>query len=435
MRLSSPRVAVLLVAALLPLMGGCDQIGSVLHKVATAIGGGAGGAPGAGGMPGMPGMPGGGQMPPASVGFITVHPQSAPILVEVAGRTTASAVAEIRPQVSGIIEKRVFEEGSDVKAGDILYRIESSSYQAVLDAAKATLEKAEASVPSAQSKFDRYRELSGVNGVSQQDIDEARSALLQAKASVASAESSVKSAQINLDYTTVKAPISGVIGRSSITEGALVTANQTTALATIRQLDPIYVDLTASSSTMMRMRASIAGKKIDAASEGPKVSIRLDGDVAYPETGRIISTEANVDETTDTVTLRSSFANPQRQLLPGMYVRASVEIGSEDNVFLLPMRAVSRSVTGQATAMFVAADGTVEARALVADRSYGYSWVIEKGVKDGDRLIVDGLQKIRPGMNVKPLEVELDENGLVKQSPAEQGAPGQAPAGAGGKAS
>ena len=194
----------------------------------------------------MPGM----QMPTPEVGFIVVHSTSAPIVEDVAGRTAASAVAEIRPQVGGIIEKRVFEEGSRVNAGDVLYRIDARPYQAAFDAAKADQQRTDASVPSAQARFDRYQELGNVNGVSKQDIDEARSTLAQAKASVAAAQSALRTAEISLGYTEVKAPISGLIGRSSVTEGALVTAGQATALATVRQIDPIYVDLSASSTSM-----------------------------------------------------------------------------------------------------------------------------------------------------------------------------------------
>jgi membrane fusion protein (multidrug efflux system) len=403
----------LLIALALPLSG-CEQVGAVLHKAGDMLGAKSGGgapagAPG-GGMPGM-------QMPTPEVGFIVVHPTSAPIVEEVAGRTAASAVAEIRPQVGGIIEKRVFEEGSRVNAGDVLYRIDARPYQATLDAAKADQQRTDASVPSAQARFDRYQELGNVNGVSKQDIDEARSALLQAKAAVAAAASAVRTAEINLGYTEVKAPISGLIGRSSVTEGALVTAGQATALATIRQIDPIYVDLSASSTSMSRMRQAIERDGV-AAGNGPKVTVRLDDGSTYAETGRIISTEANVDETTDTVTIRSSFANPKMELLPGMYVRAAVEIGTEENVFLLPQRAVSRNVTGQATAYFLGADNKVEVRTLTADRAHGFSWVVETGVADGDRLIIEGVQKIRPGMEVKSAEVELGADGLVKQKAA-----------------
>ncbi len=419
----------LLLAVALPLISGCEQVGAVLHKAGDMLGAKSGGA-----AAGAGGPPVGFQMPTPEVGFIVVHPASAPIVVDVAGRTAASAVAEIRPQVSGIIEKRVFEEGSRVNAGDVLYQIDARTYQATLDAAKADLARAEASVPSAQAKFDRYQELGNVNGVSKQDIDEARSALLQAKAAATSAESAVRTAEINLGYTQVKAPITGLIGRSSVTEGALVTASQATALATIRQIDPIYVDLSASSTSMNRMRKALEGKALEGqavASDGtgPKVTVKLDDGTVYSEVGHIISTEANVDETTDTVTIRSSFANPNKQLLPGMYVRASVEIGTEENVFLLPQRAVSRNVTGQATAYFLTKDNKVEARVLNADRAHGFSWVIEKGVTDGERLIVEGIQKIRPGMDVRSAEVQLGEDGLVKPAPA-AAAPAGAPAAA-----
>lgn len=412
----------LLLAVALPLISGCEQVGAVLHKAGDMLGAKSGGAAAGG-------PPAGFQMPTPEVGFIVVHPASAPIVVDVGGRTAASAVAEIRPQVSGIIEKRVFEEGSRVNAGDVLYQIDARTYEATLDAAKADLARAEASVPSAQAKFDRYQELGNVNGVSKQDIDEARSALLQAKAAATSAASAVRTAEINLGYTQVKAPITGLIGRSSVTEGALVTASQATALATIRQIDPIYVDLSASSTSMSRMRKAIEGKDLGSDGSGPKVTVKLDDGTVYGEIGHIISTEANVNETTDTVTIRSSFANPDKLLLPGMYVRASVEIGTEENVFLLPQRAVNRNVTGQATAYFLTKDNKVEARVLTADRAHGFTWVIEKGVTDGERLIVEGIQKIRPGMEVRSAEVELGDDGLVKPAPA-AAAPAGAPAAA-----
>lgn len=404
----------LLIALVLPLVTGCEQVGTqvgaLLHKAGDMLGAKSGGAPaGAAG-----GMPPGFQMPTPEVGFIVLHPASAPVKVEMAGRTTASAVAEIRPQVSGIVEKRVFEEGSRVNAGDVLYRIDARTYQATLDAAKADQARAEASVPSAQAKFDRYQELANVNGVSKQDIDEARSALLQSKAAAAAAASAVRTAEINLGYTEVKAPISGLISRSSVTEGALVTAGQATPLATIRQLDPIYVDLSASSTEMGRIRPAIA----DAGGSALKVTLALDDGTTYGADGHIVSTDSAIDQTTDTVTIRSSFANPDTSLLPGMYVRAAVEIGTDTGVFMVPQRAVNRAATGQATALFLSADNKVEARLLKADRAHGFAWVIDSGIADGDRLIVEGGQKARPGMEVKSAEVELGADGLVKPKPA-----------------
>lgn len=420
MRLTLPRAAGVVVVALLPLLSGCEQVGALFHKVGDYLGASSGAPAAAPAGPAAMAGPGGPAAAP-SVGVITLKSQTVPIIELVAGRTTASAIAEIRPQVSGIIEKRVFEEGSRVNAGDTLYQIDARSYQATLDAAKADLERAQASVPSARAKFERYQELSNVNGVSKQDVDEAKSALLQAEASVASASSAVRSAEINLGYTTVRAPISGLIGRSSVTEGALVTASQSAALATIRQIDPIYVDLTASSTSLMRLRKQINMTAMGGDS-GAEVTLSLEDGSTYSQKGQIISSEANVDESTDTVTIRSSFANVNRQLLPGMYVRASVDVGTEDNVFLLPQRAVSRSVTGQATAYFLSADGSkVESRTLAANRSYGNSWVVSKDIKDGDRLVVDGLQRIRPGATVKAVPVELDDNGLVKAQPAPAG--------------
>lgn len=389
--ISKPQLALALLLAAAAALAGCNPFGGNDQKQAAGLAG---------------------PRKPPQVGFIALKSTSAPIVENVAGRTVASAVAEIRPQVSGIIERRVFAEGSRVTAGEVLYQIDARTYQAAVDSANAALESAEAAVPSAQAKFGRYQELAKVNGVSKQDVDEARSALLQAKASVAAAESALRTAQINLDYTKVTAPISGLIGTSAVTQGALVTADQTTALATIRQIDPIYLDLTASSTALMRLRSMISA--LPGGEAGARVKLSLSDGGIYKETGRVISTEAAVSQTTDTVTIRSSFANPDSLLLPGMYVRASVELGVEDNIFLLPQRAVSRTVEGEATAFFVTDDGKAESRTVNAVRAYGNSWVVKGGLKDGDRLVVDGLQKIRSGMAVEPLAVELGEDGLVK---------------------
>jgi len=355
------------------------------------------------------------------VGVITLHPQSVPIVEELPGRTVASAVAEIRPQVNGIIQKRVFAEGSRVESGDVLYLIDPRTYDATLNSAQADLQNAEAAVPSAQAKVDRYDKLAGVKGVAQQDIDEAHAALEQAKAQVAAAQAALQTAQINLEFTRVTAPISGLIGTSSETEGALVTANQTTALATIRQIDPIYVDLTAASGRILKVRKMIEENRITL-NGPPKVRLTLEDGTIFDQVGEVISRGSNVDQTTDAVSIRASFANPEGMLLPGAYVRASVTLGEEPNSFLLPQRAVSRNVKGQATAYFLSADNKVEMRLFDTVRSYQTSWVVRDGVKDGDRLIVDGVQKIQVGATAKPVPVELDARGLVKDTGTETAA-------------
>lgn len=325
----------------------------------------------------------------------------------------ASAVAEIRPQVSGIIQKRVFQEGSEVKAGDVLYQIDDRPYRAALDSAKASVQRAQAAVANGETEFQRLDELGRRHVVSTQQVDAARATLLQAQADLAAANASVESAQINLDNTRVTAPIAGSIGTSLVTEGALVAANQTGALTTIRQIDPMFVDLTASSVSLLRVRRMIAEGALKQERIAPKVRLTLEDGSEYSETGTIEAVEANVSETTGTFTVRARIANPRRILLPGMLVRATVEVGTGTKGFLLPQRAVSRNAKGQATAMFVDADGKAELRVVQTEQSYRNAWLVREGVKEGDRLIVDGLQKARGGQPVQPVEVKVDENGLT----------------------
>lgn len=360
------------------------------------------------------------------VGVITLQPEAVPMTVSLPGRTVASAVSEIRPQVEGIIQRRVFAEGAEVRAGDLLYQINPKSYQAALDSANAALAKAEASVPSAQMLVERYKALLEARGVSKQELDEAQAALLQARADVAAAQAAVETARINLDYTRVTAPIAGRIGNSSVTEGALVTANQDTALATIRQTDPIYVDLTESSTNMLRIRQLIESGRLQMASRPLVARLRLENGSDYPYAGEVSSFDNTVSQTTDTFTIRATFPNPDGLLLPGMYVRVTIELGSDTNTFLLPQRAVSRNAKGQASAMFVGAGDTVETRVLDADNAHrnerGTFWVVHDEIAAGDRLIVDGLQKVRNGQVVKPLPVSLDADGVVVSAPEGKGA-------------
>ncbi|MCX5513916.1 efflux transporter periplasmic adaptor subunit [Kaistia algarum] len=359
----------------------------------------------------------------AEVGVISMKKQAVPLTVEVAGRTSALATAEIRPQVDGIIKSRVFTEGSEVKAGDLLYEIDPGSYQAIYDAAAASLQKAEGALPSAQAKVDRYDQLVGANSVTAQNLDDAKSTLAQAKADVAAAKASVEQAEINLAHTKVTAPIDGLIGTSTVTEGALVTANQTTALATIRQIDPINVDVTDSSVNLLRIRGMMDSGRLKRSDGPPKIRLILEDGSTYDQTGTLESTEASVSQTTGTFSIRSRFANPVHQLLPGMYVRAVIAIGTDENAYLVPQRAVDRNAKGAATAMFVGADNKVETRVLETVQAVGNAWLVTDGIKDGDRLIVDGLQKIREGAAVTAVEVTLDENGLVASA-----AGGDAPA-------
>ncbi|MBT9290665.1 efflux RND transporter periplasmic adaptor subunit [Prosthecodimorpha staleyi] len=370
--------------------------------------------------------------PPPEVGYVVLHPASIPFLASIPGRTVASAVSEIRPQVSGIVLKRPFKEGSLVKAGDILYEIDDRTYRAALDSTQASVEKAQATTDNAEIELKRQEQLLQRNTVAQSTVDTARATLRQAQADLALARANLQSAQINLDNTKVKAPISGLIGTSSVTEGALVTANQTAALTTIRQVDPMYVDLTESGETILRVRREIDQGKVQLANDGAKVRLTLGDGTRYGEVGSIEAFEGSVSGSTGAMTIRASIPNPQRILLPGLYVRATVEVGNRSQAFLVPQMAVSRNPKGQATALFVTADGKAESRLLLAADSYGTSWIIRDGVKDGDRLIVDGVQKARPGQAVRPVEVRIGEDGvarLISAAPAAGSAPAPAPTG------
>lgn len=348
-------------------------------------------------------------LPRPEVSVVTLHPKSVVVTTELPGRTTASLTAEVRPQVSGIIQSRLFEEGGEVKAGDALYQIDPATYQASLDSALASLQKAEAAVPSAQAKVDRYQNLAKQSAVSKQDLDDALASLAQAKADVASSKASVDSARINLDFTKITAPIGGRIDKSALTPGALVTASQTTALTTIRTIDPINVDVTESSTNLLNWRKAVAEGRLKFS--GPDVSVKLvlETGAVYAHPGKFAFVESNVSESTGTFALRATFPNPDRLLLPGMYVRAVLEQGVAQNSFVVPQRAVTRNTRGEATAMFVNKDGKVEQRVLTVDRNIGNNWLASSGVQDGDRVIVEGLQRVRSGQDVTPIEVTIDE--------------------------
>ncbi len=336
---------------------------------------------------------------------MTIEPRTVSLSIELAGRTSPFLVAEVRPQVSGIIQERKFTEGSDVKAGQVLYQVDSAVYKASSESARAAQARAEANLKSAQITANRYEELSRVDAVSRQARDDARAALALAKADVAAAKAAVESARISLDHTRITAPIGGRIGRSSVTAGALVTTNQAQSLATIQQLDPIYVDLTRSSNELMQMRRDLAsGKLRSVGKDQASVKLLLPDGTEYEHEGRLQFSEATVDPGTGSVTLRAVFPNPQRELLPGMYVRALLEEGVRDNAILAPQRGVTRDGRGQAVAMVVDAEGKVEQRQLVTERTLGDQWLVSEGLAAGDRLIIEGLQKIRPGAPVTVVE-------------------------------
>lgn len=347
----------------------------------------------------------GGGMPPmgpAEVGVVTIAPSRVVLTSELSGRTAAFRVAEIRPQVDGIITERLFEEGAAVKAGDPLYQIDPASYQAAVDSAQAALARADAGVDVARLDERRYAELVRTNATSRQNYDNAVAVLKRAQADVASAKASLAAAQINLDRARILAPISGRIGRSSVTQGALVNANQAAALASIQQLDPINVDLTQSSAEMLRLKADMARGLLSGVDGGSaKVTLVLEDGSTYDQPGVLKFSEAVVNESTGSVTLRAQFPNKDERLLPGMFVRAIVEVGVDEQGILVPQRGITRSPTGEGTALVVNDKGEAEARKVVADRVIGDAWLVTAGIAAGDKVIVEGLQHVQPGMPVK----------------------------------
>ena len=352
-----------------------------------------------------PGAPEGGAPAAPAVTVLTVQSAAVPLITELPGRTAPFRIAEVRPQVTGIVQRREFEEGSEVRADQILYRIDAAPYRAAYDSAKANLARAEANVHAAQLTADRYAQLVKTNAVSKQANDEAVAALRQAQAEVAAARAAVTNAQINLNFTDVKAPIGGRIGRSAVTQGALVTANQAEALATVRQLDPIYVDLTQSSAELLRLKRALAAGDLQRATDDTvPVRLLLEDGSDYAHEGKLAFTEVVVDESTGSVTLRAVFSNPDGQLLPRMYVRARLAQGTHPQAIRVPHAAVTHDPKGQAVVMVVGADNKVEARTVQTAQSLGDTWVITGGLQPGERVIVEGLQRARPGSAVQPQE-------------------------------
>lgn len=344
----------------------------------------------------------GGPGAPGAVGVTvtTVEPRDLPLATELSGRAVPYRVAEVRPQVSGIVLKRLFEEGGTVEAGQQLYQIDPATYQAAAQSAEADLAKARANLKSVEAKAARYADLVKINAVSRQDYDDVVATLDQAKAQIMVAQAAVQTARINLDFTKVYAPIAGRIGKSSVTEGALVTANQTSAMATITQLDPIFVDLNQSSAELAHMRRlAAAGNAPDA----PAV-VRLlsdDGGV-QPAAGRLKFTDVTVDPSTGMVQLRAEFANPRHELLPGQFVRARVEQGTLKQALLIPQPALARNPDGSTIVWVVGADNTVQPRPVQVGGAVGGEWRIDGGLNPGERVVVTGLQKIQPGAPVAP---------------------------------
>jgi membrane fusion protein (multidrug efflux system) len=345
------------------------------------------------------------------VGVVTLKSAPLQITTELPGRTSAYRIAEVRPQVSGIILKRNFEEGSEIKAGVSLYQIDPATYQAAYDSAKGDLAKAQASANIAQLTLKRYQKLLGTKYISQQDYDTALADSQQANASVVAAKAAVETARINLAYTKVTSPISGRIGKSSVTEGALVTSGQASALATVQQLDPIYVDVTQSSNDFLRLKQELAEGKLKQENGKAKVKLVTNDGITFPQEGSLEFSDVTVDQTTGSITLRAIFPNPDKTLLPGMFVRAQLEEGTNPNALLVPQQGVTRTPRGDASAMVIGKEDKVEVRNITATQAIGDKWLVTSGLKDGDRVIVTGLQKVKPGVQVKAQEVAAENKG------------------------
>lgn len=373
-----------------------------------------------------PGDKPGAAAPSAQAVDVAVHvmaPQNVLYTTELAGRVAPYKIAEVRPQVSGIIQKRLFEEGADVAAGQVLYQIDPSEYEAELANARANLAVAEANVAPARLKMERFRDLVASNAVSRQEYEDAQAAFKQASATAGARAAAVDTARIRLAYTRVTSPIAGRIGRSTVTPGALVTANQPQMLASVQQLDPVYVDLTQSSAELLRLRKNLDSgrlRRLDGAEA--EVSLKLEDGTPYPERGTLKFTDVSVDQSTGAVNLRAVFPNPDQLLLPGAYVRAVLTEGRDENALLLPQEALLRDIGGNAQVLVVRPDGTAERRTVKVGRTHERFWVVTGGLEPGDAVIVEGVQRVRPGGKVR----------VVKAAPAAasgpQKAPGDAPA-------
>jgi membrane fusion protein (multidrug efflux system) len=346
------------------------------------------------------------------VAVVTIQPTRLIITTDLTGRTSAKLVAEVRPQVGGIIKKRLFVEGSEVKSGQVLYQIDPAIYQAALDNANAALGRTEANLPAMRLKVGRLRELLADKAVSQQDYDDAAAALKQAEADVDYWKAMVKTAQINLNYTRIVAPIAGRIGISNVTEGALLTAHQPIALATIQRLDPMYVDVAQSTAELLRLRRRLEEGRLQRNGQVNKVRLVLEDDNEYPWEGTLQFRDVTVDPATGSVMLRIVFPNPKGILLPGMFVRAVVEEGVNQKAIMIPQQAVSRDPKGNPIALIADAKGKVQQRILTIDRAIGNQWLVSSGIAPGEQVIVEGIQKVKPGASVRTIPFEtVEKNG------------------------
>ncbi len=345
----------------------------------------------------------GGPPPPPTVAVLTVAPGALALSTELPGRVEASRIAQVRARTAGIVLQRVFREGGEVKAGEVLFRIDPASFQASFDSAQAAVAKAEANLAQAELKVKRYKPLLTAQAVSQQEYDDAVTAQKQASADLATAKAARQNAGLTLGYATVTAPISGRIGRALVTEGALVGQGEATPMATVQQLDPIYVTITQSSTELLRLRQALAsGKLKSAGKDQAKVTLVTEDGQPYPQTGKLLFADVSVDESSGAVSLRAEFPNPQRSLLPGLYVRAQLEQGVSEAAISVPQQAVVRGADG-ATVMVVGPDNKVTPRPVTADTAQGQNWIVSSGLKGGERIIVEGFQKAKPGSTVNPV--------------------------------
>lgn len=357
--------------------------------------------------------------PPPEVSVIVAQKQSAEQTVSLAGRTAAYQISEVRPQVSGIVQKRLFVEGSFVRAGQPLYQIDANTYQATVDNAKAALNRQKANLNALQVKERRYKQLVGTNAISKQEYDDVAAQVALAQADVDASNASLKNAQISLGYAIVRAPISGQTGRSSVTPGALVTANQTDPLVTIQQLDPIYVDISQSSTDLLRLRQQMNQGELSGAADSARVKLTLEDGSNYPVEGRLAFSGVSVDPTSGSVTLRAIFDNPSHLLLPGMYTTAKLVQGVNKNAFLIPQQSVTRTPQGQATAYAVNSKGVVEVKNLETTGTQGDKWIVTAGLQEGDRIIYEGVMKVKPGATVKTVIANPEKKAVdMSASPA-----------------
>lgn len=353
---------------------------------------------------------------PPSVNYVTLRPQPVTLTRELPGRTSAYVVAEVRPQVTGIVKERLFDEGALVEQGQPLYQLDDSTYRAAWNAAKASLARAKAAAEVARLNAERAEELIKVNAVSKQEYDNLGAALRQAEADVGVAEAQVVSTAVELEYARITSPIDGRAGKSTVTRGALVTADQAQVLTTVQQLDPIYVDLNQSSSELLELRRALADKMVRKA-EGVPVTIILEDGRRYEHEGELTFADVAVDPMTGSYALRAVVPNPDHLLMPGMYLRAVVTSAVVDHVLLVPQQGIARDPQGNASAMLLTDENKVEQRAVTAQRTVGNDWLISSGLSAGDRVIVEGLQKIRPGMQAQGTEVALHDEDLEPATP------------------